>query len=150
MRSTNNREVKIIVEEFERHWGRKVTVPIIFSPVRLSETTTGVCFGFQSPKFTRIIVLDEQYWETISYWYKEAIIFHELGHCELDLEHDEEKVSTWYDDRPRSIMHPFNHSYYRYFRDEYIEQMFTSWSSKQSYYKLFYLNPPLRNRGQGL
>ncbi len=37
------------------------------------------------------IIVDEQYWNRISDYEREYLVFHELGHCVLEREHNDEK-----------------------------------------------------------
>lgn len=40
------------------------------------------------------VIIDEQYWNRISSSEKEYLVFHELGHCLLDKEHNDTKDSA--------------------------------------------------------
>lgn len=102
----NSVEVRSFVKSFERICGKKVTIPIYWGdlPTEDGSKTIGVCRGFQQSLLFRSIVLDKSYWNQATYWEKESLVFHELGHCVLDRPH-----VIGYDEkyRPLSIMHPF-------------------------------------------
>lgn len=48
-------------------------------------TTIGKCFplSFLSNEFEPLIIIDPSYWYSHSEWDREALIYHELGHCIL-------------------------------------------------------------------
>jgi hypothetical protein len=73
----------------------------------------------------RLILIDEYYWEQIDYWRKEMIVFHELGHCELDLDHDNGITTEKFYSRPLSIMYEDVIPDYFFYREEYIAELFT-------------------------
>lgn len=53
----------------------------------------------------RIIEIDPDYWfNRASEQYKTNIIFHELGHCDLNRDHDKKRLSNG---KPKSIMWPY-------------------------------------------
>lgn len=70
----------------------------------------------------RKIVFDISYWNRISNWvsynYTTSLVFHELGHCDLDRDH----IETAERGVPKSIMHPMNFGFssfeYRFYVDE--------------------------------
>jgi hypothetical protein len=105
-------EIKTFVRRFEEACNRKVTIPIYWGDLHKEKDgqVIGVCRGFQQFVMFRSIVLDREYWSKASYWDKESLIFHELGHCVLDRPH----VLAFDDDlNPMSIMHPYTfHSYF--------------------------------------
>lgn len=82
----------------------------------------GLCYSgtnAASPK----IVLAKWYWNMASKMEKEVLLFHELGHCVLHLEHNNE---TNIEGMPESIMHysVFDASYYEANRESYLKQLF--------------------------
>lgn len=69
------------------------------------------------------IMIDKEYFDMSTNYEKEELIFHELGHCILNKDHDESKDSNR---RPKSIMYPvtITDSIYRENRTEYINELF--------------------------
>lgn len=62
---------------------------IIFKFGNLPSLQTGICRPRKRP---RHIYINPKYWEVASGWEREAIIFHELGHCVLGRIHLNEKL----------------------------------------------------------
>lgn len=80
----------------------------------------GVC---ERGKAGRRITLDSERWGRETQMEREIVLFHELGHCIFDFEHDNRH---YLDGRPYSIMHPAGPSerQYREQRDVYLYQFF--------------------------
>lgn len=119
-------DLAVHVLEFEKHCNCKVNIPIYFLKIQ-RDSTIGLCFGFKQSILFRYIVLDSDYWEKADNYEKESLVFHELGHCILNKDHSTEMISSYYflDYRPKSIMHPYSFFQYRYYRDDYIKELFT-------------------------
>lgn len=67
------------------------------------------------------ITVDKEYWATIPELQREALMYHELGHCAMGLEHDEAKIENGC---PRSVMFPYLFvNCYNSFRDYYISEL---------------------------
>jgi hypothetical protein len=124
--SRHRPDLAIHVSEFEKLCNCKVNIPIYFLKIQ-RESTIGLCFGFKQSILFRYIVIDSEYWEKSDSYEREALVFHELGHCVLDKDHNSSMVSFLYflDHRPKSIMHPYSFYQYRYYRDDYIKELFT-------------------------
>jgi hypothetical protein len=75
-----------------------IGVPIGFH--KLKRPMVGVCH-YDSE--SRSVEVDPSYWDGISEFQREALIFHELGHCVLNLEHDSTLLK---DECPASNMSP--------------------------------------------
>lgn len=76
------------IQEFEHYYGRSVNhIPIGFSD--LDKRVAGVCYRstMSSVTFSAHILIDRQYWDTITSYQKVNLIFHELGHCALNRPH---------------------------------------------------------------
>ncbi len=75
------------------------------------------------------VTVDEQYWQNSSYFMKEMVVFHELGHCVLNRGHYEGSFSNGV---CQSIMHSgtgdCNLVYQGSTRDYYIEELFANFS----------------------
>lgn len=107
-------EMSSFVKDFEKHCRVKVKVPIYWGnlPADKDGQTIGICRGFRQSLLFRSIVIDKKYWDRSTYWERESLVFHELGHCVLDRPH-----VTAYDEEGHSlsIMHPF--TFNTYFQD---------------------------------
>lgn len=82
-----------------------------------SEKIKGTILGFckKSPFKTPIIILNKLEWETMNYWQKKQLIYHELGHCVLNLKHSKD-----------GLMQPFIIYWkeYRDYEDYYLNLLF--------------------------
>lgn len=57
----------------------------------LNKETLGICYtGAETPR----IVLDHNSWDKMDKDTREVLVFHELGHCILDLNHDNSKPAV--------------------------------------------------------
>ena|SRR5438105_1597512 len=74
---------------------------------------------------TKTVVILEPYWNSINDSEKETLIFHELGHCVLGRQHENNALGGY----PHSIMYFANtigedQIYYKAHRQEYINELF--------------------------
>jgi hypothetical protein len=124
-RSAYRADLLVHVKEFEKHCKCKVNIPIYISKIN-SDSTIGLCYGFKQSIMFRFIVLDETHWNKSDMYERESLVFHELGHCVLNKEHDASMISSFYflDYRPKSIMHPYAFYEYKIHRDDYIKELF--------------------------
>lgn len=69
------------------------------------------------------IYIDKTAWNTSDSLQREMLLFHELGHCALDLDHDRSLDSSGV---PNDIMYPvsFDSLYYYKYRKFYLDRMF--------------------------
>lgn len=72
---------------------------------------TGMCVGNDE---VRTVLILRAYWEKASNLQKEQLIFHELGHCVLNLPHDASRNENGV---PKSIMYPAMISEGEYFHN---------------------------------
>lgn len=112
---------------FENEYGSSIgDVSIGFN--EQSENVIGVCKKMDD--IYRQIEIDREYWETASKEAKMGLIFHELGHCVLDREHDSEyfKYNGLHmrGEVPASLMFPYNFysSHYNELEDYYKYELF--------------------------
>jgi hypothetical protein len=127
--SKKNNNLEIYIQRFEKFCNCKVDIPVTMAHLSRNEesATIGVCYAFRAPKFFRKIELDQEYWDGADDLDRESLIFHELGHCVLDRDHDEEFApSHIFILRPRSLMYPVSFYQYRLHRMEYIKELFLS------------------------
>lgn len=72
------------------------------------------------------VAINRNYWRSATRWDREALIFHELGHCLLYREH-RDSLKLDIDRCPKSLMHSdanFDTCFPKY-REEYISELFT-------------------------
>ena len=71
----------------------------------------------------RQIVINKDYWKnpTTTETAKIALIFHELGHCDLNRRHTETLLS---DGKPASLMYPYNIPYLPLMEEYYFDELF--------------------------
>jgi hypothetical protein len=115
-------EVKTFVSRFEAACKKKVNIAIEWGSLPTDKTgkTIGICRGFGDKVSLRSIVLDKEYWARASYWQRESLVFHELGHCILNRFH----VTAYDKDyNPVSIMHPFTFGNYLERRAELVKEL---------------------------
>lgn len=84
------------IHKFERHLGKKIKTSINFGKTK---GNAGVCYQFKNQK--NEININKAYWKTLIPELKQQLIDHELGHCELDRDHNDKHYE---DTCPVSIM----------------------------------------------
>ena len=76
-------------------------------------TVLGYCKkeAFKTPK----IILNKLYWKNMNEWYKKQLLYHELGHCILNLKHSHD-----------GLMQPYIIYWkeYKYYEDYYLNRLF--------------------------
>lgn len=88
------------VQSFEDEYGSKVTVPIVFKATERGHA--GVCIKWTNGY--REININKIYWDSINELQREQLIYHELGHCVLDLGHVDNHFWSFIWRCPVSIM----------------------------------------------
>lgn len=85
----------------------------------------GVCEKNKNPPR---ILISLQYWQSFQEIEKKALVYHELGHCVLGLEHDNEYIcfSEYNECIPRSLMYPYSISawFYSKYWNYYASELF--------------------------
>lgn len=80
-----------LVADFSRDLGRPVVSPVNFASKLefqqegADEDTVGLCV-FSTIGLNRVLIL-RSFWDSADETSRWALVFHELGHCELDREH---------------------------------------------------------------
>jgi hypothetical protein len=118
-----------LVSKFEEEFNVSVYYTVYFVPL-LQKSEAGQCVKWNNGE--RYVQIDPAYFQQISVSRREQLVYHELGHCSLNLNHDPNMISfanvfassQW----PESIMNPtsFNDSQaqvYEMERSYYINQM---------------------------
>lgn len=106
-------------EFFESYYETTITVSITFK--NLEYPVVGVCMGGKR------VYIDPEFWEKIDFYRREALIFHELGHCIFKRDHDNAELilNISPTDCPITIMNEYlitTYCYQRY-HDYYLEEL---------------------------
>lgn len=91
--------------------------------VQLGTTSADRVGNCDLRSYTPIVTISEQYWLNADIWAREMLLFHELGHCVLQLEHND---AINVDGEPVSLMVSYlsNSYYYEAHRETYLQQLF--------------------------
>ena len=91
------------VVEFEKTFKLKVSVPIVFE--KLDSNKAGACYKWSDGY--REIRINPEYWDTYSVFEREQLVFHELGHCIFNLDHDDSIFTVASIECPNSVMRSY-------------------------------------------
>lgn len=114
------------INKFNSYSYKKSEVPIVFDEIK--GNSVGVCTKWSNGY--REIGIDKEYWHSISEGQKEQLIFHELGHCVLDKDHNNNTIIFSGVICPTSVMrsYAFNsyeiNNCYNYDYNHYIKDLF--------------------------
>lgn len=117
--STNEQFVQYVVryKDFKEEYlgSRAADYNIYISFANLESPILGQCRKSSDPLADRYIMVDISEWDTSPDSLREQLIFHELGHCDLDL-----------DNKSGSIMSTYQLSqyYYETYHDELVRDLF--------------------------
>jgi hypothetical protein len=122
-------ELLVHVQAFEQIYGIEVKTPVYFAD--LDGNAVGMCRMWSNGKTE--IIIDIPYYKKFenNYYAIEEVMFHELGHCVLKRQHNEEMMSPYI---PKSIMYPYvfgDEWYYVSYRDLYLEELHSTWGEIQ-------------------
>ena len=100
---------------------RKILPNVIIKYEKLKRPRVGQCNWLVK---TPIVSIDPDYWNASSECRKKLIMYHELGHCMLFLDHND-SYSNFYN-MPQSIMNPslFEGAWFCYWEKDYVDQLF--------------------------
>lgn len=92
---------------------------LLIQPIPLENPKiAGRCHRYSPNDPKNWIEFDEDYWNTLTYYGKEELVFHELGHCVYGLEHDERRGNVGiYSEVPLSIMYPVHFGSMNYYKE---------------------------------
>jgi len=112
------------VKSFQKETGIIVELPIVFDS-DVDDKYVAVCRKYF---YTHTIIkVNPRHWEQLSFYGKEETIYHELGHCVLNRDHDETLTNqSGIGYIPNSIMYPYifgDDFYYALYRDHYIQEL---------------------------
>lgn len=96
-------------------------IPVTFSD-KLDKKYLGACYYYGKNHQWREIKISRKLWQDLDNKQRQALIYHELGHCALNREHRDE----YYRSFPISIMNTYHIAEnYAKFSDEYDYELFT-------------------------
>lgn len=88
------------IQSFEAEFNRKVRVPIVLKTIE--NKYAGVCLVYSNGY--REIRINKNSWDQYSHEQKEQLIYHELGHCVMNKNHDNALLNNHC---PNSIMRSY-------------------------------------------
>lgn len=127
--ANQNREVDSELEEFvssfEKELGHSISFKVTF--MNATNNLAGICH--RNADGTREVDIVREFFDKTSYFSKEQVMFHELGHCELWREHNETFIFLDGRSVPQSIMFPYAFDndelvIYEKYRQQYINELF--------------------------
>lgn len=124
-KQTIETELIDFVQKFEQRYNIKVNASIQFVD-ELPSPSVGVCHSYYANSPSNYIEIDKSYWDTLDYYGKEQLIYHELGHCVFDYGHDESVIIVEGYTIPKSIMYPicFGHIwFYEQYNEYYLQEL---------------------------
>lgn len=97
----------------------------VFVDTSVDDDIVGLCS--HNPEKPNQIVIGQKLWESSSEIQKEFLFFHQLGHCQLELTHNDEQDSNG---NCMSIMRSRNNgcidNYNEDTRDDYLDELFSN------------------------
>lgn len=111
------------ISRFTKQTELHIDVPINFSNL---EGYVGACITYSDNR--KEIEIDQEFWQRAEDLAREQLIFHELGHCVLNRDHDDTlvRVDGFFYQIPNSIMYPYifgSYSFYEEFHQHYMEEL---------------------------
>lgn len=123
-------EIAPYVELYLRHKGAPLSYNISAGFVKsLPDDTAGLCTRWSEG--WRQIEIDKEYWGYISENERRSLISHEMGHCDLNRDHDNEFLTN---NAPKSLMYYINWGYPDYMESYYMSELFNP-NTGATYYK---------------
>jgi hypothetical protein len=114
-------EFQQLVDLFELEQNITVNVDVVFK--KIDYPTVGLCWSniSNNQKKGIKIEIDPDFWNKSSDMKREELLFHELGHCVLNRDHDDSIIHYTI---PKSVMYPyvFENAYKKY-RSYYVEEL---------------------------
>jgi hypothetical protein len=114
------------VDRFQFFYGKNINFEVSFDDLEnpMTDRNLGFCSFITGSKF-RLVKINRKLWKTLGEYGKEQLIFHELGHCELNRNHE----NSYTDHKiPKSIMYYVGFGdmqYYFFNRGYYIKELFS-------------------------
>lgn len=130
--ATSNPEFDSYKAKFEQEGKQRLSepnfaigdIPINFGDTE-GENYQGICIKYSDG--TREIIIKKSWWDQQNQYYRESLIFHELGHCRLDRDHDNHETVINNNSYKTSMMNQYivAPNLYRSNKDAYLEELFT-------------------------
>lgn len=120
-------ELEMYVSDFETRFNVAVNYSVKLVP--LPGSTIGMCHGFKSSYPSVSIDIDFFNANKHDYILIQHLIYHELGHCSLRLDHDHSFLENGY---PSSIMFPSFFGGFTYYRNNieyYFNELELKWTN---------------------
>lgn len=123
--------LKPYVYRFELDYGKPIRLmTIVFG--KLEYPTLGRCYYFEDGDDDRQIIINKDTWFNMKDITKELVMYHELGHCELNRYHHDNRLVEWSPNAdteslkvPISLMNEFiSFHHYSTLREYYIKELF--------------------------
>lgn len=95
------------IDNFEQRFSVTVRVPVVFK--ELDSSKAGVCYVWSDGY--REININSEHWASFSEEQREQLLYHELGHCVFDLNHDDSRLD-YRQSCPNSIMRSYMFNLY--------------------------------------
>lgn len=114
-------ELLPFILEFEKDFGVTVDFPVIIGEIE--PKFAGICYKWSSGARKVTIGRDTYDRHKLNYYAVQQLVYHELGHCALNLEHIDSLDNNGY---PLSIMYKSFFGFIQYYKDHnnsYIDQM---------------------------
>lgn len=99
-------ELKPYVDEFDQETSARSYVNMVFEENvtgKTGKTVAGVCRYSGNIFIPNTVAINKGYWDTIPVPMRKSLVWHELGHCVLGLDHNEDLTPEGY---PASVMYP--------------------------------------------
>lgn len=102
---TFEERLKPYVSKFESEMGTNAQdVSTEFKEINDGQAV-GQCWEFNTGE--KKILIDPRYWDVATECEREELMYHELGHCALGLDHNENVIDMGDSQIPESIMYPY-------------------------------------------
>ncbi len=98
-------------------------------PINFGDTENphfqGVCFEYSDG--SKEVIIKKEWWDSADENYRESLLFHELGHCRLNREHDNTLIPSNDGDKKLSMMSAVivNSNEYSQNKEAYLTELFT-------------------------
>lgn len=130
-------EVQAYVQEFEDTYGVDIEFEVLLVDYELGSSKGVLATCRRSEGKPPLVRIERSFWNEADYIRRRALVFHELGHCEFDLEHNPDLMpmvitdpitgDLWATTGPVSLMYPSirGSEYYGEprFTDHYVPQL---------------------------
>jgi hypothetical protein len=121
-------EIAYFYNTFENVCDKQVNIPVRIESLEdynTEETNiVGLCIVY--PNGYKQIKIDNNFWDNATYNAKESLIYHEIGHCLLDREHNNNQILHDGYVINESIMNSFNIGnfwFYEKYKDYYYQEL---------------------------